>query len=315
MQQLLPACIALLISLTACQTRDNTESIKAINKSLTKANELIAENNDVVYGQLTRKQADCYGSMRECIWTSKALVIKDLSKHINRYIGSLKRQLGALKEDDAIRALFKQEGDSLYHKLVNYSQAVILVLNVAELSAGNKYAQKYMEKEVQSFKKEIGERFDIQADSTADHSIRQQNWKSKYVDQSTSPLVMAMLYKIQNDVLVTENSMIHYLNSQSTCHVQFYEQFYGVTMLSSSYVKAGQVIEVTAGVGTISAASSPIIHINDTKVPLNEAGVALYNLKVTGKPGKHTVPVKIKFFRPDGSVELLTRNLRYIIAE
>jgi len=91
--------------------------------------------------------------------------------------------------------------------------------------------------------------------------------------------------------------------------------FEAIAVLSSSYINSGQSIQVSAGVGAFSVASNPTISINGKVIDLKGRALAEYSFTPIGKPGKYRVPVKIEFTKPDGSLEVHTTELEYIIAE
>lgn len=307
--------MALCLFLSACQTRDNPETIHAIGNSLSKANEVIAANNETVYEDLAEKLKDLRTQAKASLWMPRALTVKTLSEEVYKYINGLKQQLGALKEDDkaGVQKLFRKEGDSLYNKLVRYNKDVLLALNPEAFGDWPMVAVQ-LKKDIESFQKDIAARSGILIDSVSGQSPNNQHWAKVYLHPSSRPLAMAILNKIHNDVLVTENSLAYHINRQTSSLVHHYEVFRAVAVLSSSYVKAGQPIEVTVGIGAFSAASRPTITINGSVMKLEDE-VAVYNLNTNQKPGKYMVPVKIQYAKPDGSDAIVTKNLEYIIAE
>ena len=58
-----------------------------------------------------------------------------------------------------------------------------------------------------------------------------------------------------------------------------------LAVISSSYVKAGQEIEITSGIGAFSKAAMPTISINKKNISLDADGAARYRFKASDKPG------------------------------
>lgn len=317
MYKLLPIFIAALSSLGACHAPDHSEALQVINKSFINAQTILSEKNEKVYEVLADKRKDPQTKAKAGVWEPKALVVKRLTTGIKSYIKRIKQQLDALAPNDEapVRELIKVTGDSLYARLLNYNAAVVDVLHPEEF-ADNPSLEALLRKDVEYLKREISTRSGIQPDSMHGQLTDLQNWKRVYLDERSLILAMAMLNKIEQDVLITENGIIEYINSYLGygCVLSF-EKFQAIAVLNSSCIKAGQEIEVTAGVGAFSAASKPTIFINGVKTRLNDEGVAIYSLKATGKPGKYTVPVKVEYYKPDGSREFVTKKLEYIIAE
>jgi hypothetical protein len=316
MYKLLLCSLAIIIFLAACHTSDHSEALQVINKSFINAQAILSEKNEDIYEVLANKRKDPQTKAKADVWEPKALVVKRLTTGVKSYISNIKQQLSAVPSQDeaAVRKLIKITGDSLYATLVNYNTATVQVLQPKEF-IDNPSLEAQLKKDVEYLKREISTRSGIQPDSMHGQLTDLQNWKRVYLEEGSLILVMAMLNKIEQDVLITENSIIEYINSYLGygCVLSF-EKFQTIAVLSSSYIKAGQEIEVTAGVGSFSAASKPIIFINGVKTRLNDEGVALYTLKAIGNPGKYSVPVKVEYVRPDGSTAIIIKKLEYIIA-
>jgi hypothetical protein len=84
---------------------------------------------------------------------------------------------------------------------------------------------------------------------------------------------------------------------------------------SSSYVKAGEKIEINAGIGYLSTTLQPKITINQKLFQLNENGVAVYKFKTPLKAGKYYMSVKIEYTEQDGAKGLMEKNIEYTVIE
>ena len=109
--------------------------------------------------------------------------------------------------------------------------------------------------------------------------------------------------------------MGNYFNALVPQPYHGFEAFYPLTTINSSNLKAGQPIEITAGLGGFSVVSKPTFVINGKNMPLNTDGVAVYNTIATGKPGRHFIPVTITYFKPDGSQSSISKKIEYTISE
>ena len=92
------------------------------------------------------------------------------------------------------------------------------------------------------------------------------------------------------------------------------EFYLPVLELASSYVKKGQTISLTAGIGDFINPSDAKVIINGTQVnqPLDKP--AEFKMVANGAPGKHFIPIKIEFTRPDGVIATFEKKLEYEIA-
>jgi hypothetical protein len=93
----------------------------------------------------------------------------------------------------------------------------------------------------------------------------------------------------------------------------FYETYSVMVEHSSDYVKAGDEVEVTAGVGAFSLKGRPIININGRNISPEADGVAYYKFKAPKNPGKHFVPVEVRFTDQDGRKQTITKSVEYTV--
>lgn len=142
-------------------------------------------------------------------------------------------------------------------------------------------------------------------------------WLDNNLRGSSALMTMVVLNKLKNDLFYTRVLLMDYCNSKvgfldGSC---MYDKISAITVLSSSYVKRGETIEVTAGTAEFSIKRKPGVSIFGREIKLDDQGVASYKFKATGRTGKHIVPVKIKFLWKDGRPGNVTRNLEYTIAD
>jgi hypothetical protein len=88
-------------------------------------------------------------------------------------------------------------------------------------------------------------------------------------------------------------------------------RFDAVEALSASVVKPGDMIQVTAGIGTFRPELNPTIIIGNKQAALTDGAVAFKTIKAPQKPGKYSIPVKIEFAKPDGSKAWRDDTLHY----
>ena len=125
----------------------------------------------------------------------------------------------------------------------------------------------------------------------------------------------AMLQKIETDVAIIENALLNYFYQQTTSRSHSCVSFSAIVTQTTSYCKAGENINIYAGIGEFTSAPKPDITINGKQVPLDAEGVAIYTFKANEAPGKYIVPVTIRFLKPDGSQEILSKKISYEVAK
>jgi len=311
----------LLGLLVSCRPEENPDQLKAVNQSLEYANGVMRDANNMVYEELLERQKDPRNTDNPELWLSRANQIKKYADSVGSLIKIIKRELitqsDSLEKDYVYltKQLYSADGIGfrLLNKLTDFKDSVSAVLTPDETMS-----QTYWYSEINHFL-ETGPllpayRASLPTDKKIDYKKK---WLEKNFGRTTALMAMIMLNKMEADVLATEKAFITYCNDRATFHgcILRYDVFKAVATLSSSYVKAGQTIEVTAGVGSFSYAAKPRITINGKEVNVGDDAAAVYKFIVAGKPGKYTIPVKFEYYRPDGTSVSVSTTREYIISE
>jgi hypothetical protein len=271
--------ILIVITMAACKERINPAVIQSVTKSLEQANELISDDNQLICWVLDGKVADPQTRVGALIWEPKAREIKRLTDGVLKYIDSLKDQVKILEEGNTKEAGLSFGGrGKLYDRLTAYNKSVMMVLDTVKL----------------------GDNFDL---------VKQG------INTRNPLLALAMLNKLQNDVLIKENSLLAYCNKNATPLVPVVTTLQPLAVLDRSYVKAGQRIEVTAGISAFTGSPETIIKINGVVIPISNDGMAAYRFTATGKPGRYKVPLVIECVVPDGMRSTIQKQLEYTIVQ
>lgn len=316
---IIPAVMVVL--LVGCRPEENREQLKAVNRSLEFANGVLNDVNTLGYEELMAWESDMVVAFYAEKWKIKAKQMKLMADSVKDLLKMIKSDLitqsDSLKKGHVpvVKQLYNMNGlgNRLLNKLIVFkdscpalicSGADTLTRTVLKNGLNNylntaplllKYADSFPEKQQHDYK---------------------EKWLEEKFGSGSSLMAMVMLNEIENDVLTMEKHFIGYCQSQRSREiVETYSKVSAVATLSSSYVKVGQPIEVTAGVGQFTDAMKNRITINGKEVALNDEGVAQYKFVAFGKPGTHTIPVTFEFTKLDGSTEFIKKNAKYIIAE
>ncbi|AEW02415.1 hypothetical protein Niako_6190 [Niastella koreensis GR20-10] len=313
---IIPTVIVVL--LVGCRPVENREQLKAINRSLEYANRISQLESNLVYTNLREMQKDPGTAYHADIWEPKAEQVKLYADSIKGLLKIIKSDL--IKQSDSFKLEYvpvvkglhdtNEVGGKLLNLLVAFRDNCFTVMFPGEATITRPYVT-----ELNYFLRVIpllpGYTDSLTANQRSDYKNK---WLTESFSKSSSLMAMIMLNKIESDVLVTEKEFIHYCRAKipTPCG---YTKFEAFSALSSSYVKAGQSIEVAAGIGAFTFDRNPRVTIDGKEVELNGDAVAVYKFTVKGKPGKHTIPVTVEFKNFDGSKEVVSRNHEYIIAE
>jgi len=315
-----PAIMVLL--LVGCRPEENPGQLNAVNQSLERVNNVLNDENTLLSQILQEKQKDPRTTSSAAIWLPKANKIHQYADSISEMIKDLKGEL--IKESDSLKreyvTVVKQlyddngAGNQLLKKLAAFKDSIPAVI-CGQRSMDDSVAQAYISKDINSLLKAIpllpGYGDSLSADQRLQYGKK---WLNENFGRSSSLMAMMMLNKIENDVLLTQKILIEYCNMKVVSTFCGYNVFHAIASLSSSYVKRGQEIEVSAGVGQFSSASKPRIIINGKEIDLDAEAIAVYRFTATGEPGKHRIPVEIEYTKPDGSKEIVSTSREYIIA-
>lgn len=316
--------VSIVLLLAGCGPQENPRQLKAINESLERANDVIRDGNRSINEELMEMKEAPHTTAGPTIWYARAnqihlyvdsirTMIKDLKSELMTQSDSLKREYVTV-----VKQLYEENGVGyqLLEKLAVFKSSILAVIFPREVTDDQR-SPDFKNREINYLLEAIPLLPGYRDSLPANEQIKyRKKWLDASFARSSSLMAMLMLNKIDNDVLTTEKILVDYCdNHVSRGCVLYYNKFSVVAVLSSSYVKNGQPIEVSAGIGSFSAASKPTIIIDGKEITLNEDATALYKFKATGSPGKHTIPVKFEYTKPDGSEELKTVVLNYIIAD
>lgn len=302
-------------------------AFKTVNNSITTSNNIIDEKNAVTYKSFETKLNDPQTAAKAAQWKPKADQAKKLSADMFAYLETLKTKLkqesGLEKKDGvetfiesnldaATRLMDKQgEGKKLYDKLGGYKQQMIAILNPDEFT--DPVVKAEITKAKADFLKSLPINLDVPKSQSGNNlSNDAQGWTTNYFHMTPTIAGLTILSKFQNDVKNSESQMVDYFHKKIGEVQVVYDKFQALAMANANYVMPGDEIEVTAGVGSFSAAAKPTITINGQNIPLGADGAALYKTTAQGA-GEKSISVMIEFTKPDGTKERVPKTVKYTV--
>lgn len=121
-----------------------------------------------------------------------------------------------------------------------------------------------------------------------------------------------ILSKLQNDITVIEHNTLRYFYLKfGYIHDDFSVKYGIILNQNSKHFKPGEELEISAGIGAISSAAQPKFSVNGLELKIEDNGLFVYKLKITSDTGKHTVPIIIEFYEPDGTKKKDTIIVQY----
>ncbi len=307
------AAIIFIFIFSSC--KDNLQNsltvYKIAEEGLLRSNKNISLATDLVYNAIEQKTQDYKTLEVAAKWQPKAYEIKRLSDSIINYIRELKEELmaeaGGNGPDNkdwennltVTGHVFESHGrgKELFERLTFYRRDILSV-------------DSYLRNEFENKTNVFAEGFNYKLKDTTEFTKTYFN---------NIPLIGAfvMLSKFENNVKICENEFVRfcynqigYLDGES-----MFEKYTFVVAQKSSYLKAGEELEIYAGIGAFSNKSKPSFTIYGKNVPVDENAIAIYKLKTPLKAGKYYLPVKVEFTKQNGARDTMEKTISYTVVE
>jgi len=277
-------------------------------------------SNDFIYGQinnleriLQNRSDEPYTTERTKIWLPHFHAVKESSDEMHTYLNSLRSALrkqahlvldstnasSQWGDKSAVYDLFEKAGGKkeLSGKIAAYHKAI--------LNAWNSDSMDIPDVIKEDIKKDIPRMITHVPESLVD-GFDPAN--------TTAATAYILLAQIENDMLLTQFEMARYADIHTNIARDAYDKYSFLAGVNSNYLKAGQTLTIDAGIGAFSLACKPKVTINGVPIEVNTEGVAEYSTVVGNTPGKHTIPIRIEYTRPDGSTSSFKKDIKYEIA-
>jgi hypothetical protein len=139
-------------------------------------------------------------------------------------------------------------------------------------------------------------------------------WKDSTFDDDEM-LTRIALTKLKHDLILSAYQLIQFVRKEIAELVLDYTRFDAVEALSTSVVKPGGMIQVTAGIGRFRPELEPTITIGNERVALTDEAVAFKTIKAPQRPDKYSIPVRLEYTKPDGSTAWRDDTLHYEVVD
>lgn len=299
----------------SCADKIKTDIVafKALNRSLVNSNVVLDNQSQTILASLDEKRLNPATAEKATIWYGKAQQIQELSREMHVYIEGLKTDLKkeagltlqdgveSFKENDknAVMRIFERnkKGKELFEHLEDYKKNILGVDSQIRGTFTNTLP--------------------VTTASFEPLKDQQTDFTKTFFDDIPVMAAIALLSKFQNDIKITENKVIEFCHNNTAtvvldCMKDVYAAF---AFINSSYMKARDQVEITAGVGSMERRAQASIEINGKTVALDVDGAAHYKFKASDKPGKHVVPIEVSYLDLDGNKRTVTKNIEYTVAD
>lgn len=294
-------CLLLVSSFSfgACNSEKNEKQLQSVLKSLESSNRFIDEYNDLYITILEQRDRDPYNYQVARPVFKRAKNIMFYSNRTKAYIEILKKNANSLSKCSS----------KLFDSLLLARQAMLKSTEPAD-TGHLRLVRKDLDKLFNSLPLLAG-----LPDSSGTNMISfRKNWINNNITPGGGRMNEVVLRKLENDLLMTTNKLLEYCNKSFTSHSPCI-RYMPIATISSSYVRAGDSIEVNVGIGAFDGSVNPKIFIDGSPIDLNFESVAVHFVKAKGKPGKHSIPIQVEFTEPDGTKKTMSKKFTYTILQ
>ncbi|ANI90668.1 gliding motility protein GldM [Arachidicoccus ginsenosidimutans] len=284
-------------------------AFRTINDSLGNATNTIEQKNQTLFESFQKLMNDDKTREQAAMWEPKAERAKQYSDDLYNYIESIK---GRLEKESGYHP---EKGDSSSSWYDN-TDVPTKIMDDGKL--GDTLYQKLAEykKNLLAIDPKIAAQFQnsLPIDLTTPKVENSSNntWSAAYFRMTPTIAAVTILSKFQNDVRNSEAQVVEFCHNQVGAVQVVYDEFEALATSNSTYYLPGQELTISAGVGAFSKNAKPTVTVDGANVPLDANGMALYK-SVAGSPGTYTKRVNISFYKPDGSLATITKDIPYTV--
>lgn len=123
------------------------------------------------------------------------------------------------------------------------------------------------------------------------------------------------LQALKLNMLKTQNSFIAFYNESMSGCILAFTKYAGIVVQNTTILKRGEELEISAGIGSFAVNASPEFTINNKRIANIDNAVASYKVQITKPAGKYSIPVKIEFTSPNGTREIMEREINYTVIQ
>ncbi len=252
--------LGVAIVLCSCGGREKEEEMmaKMLNETLVNSAKNISSSNEYIYHDFNYKFEFPGSSEKATFFKQKMDAIKFLANRAYNYI-------------DSVRSIKNVDWVSLGKYLSNYKKACLTI----DDDINSEFVGKINE-------------WNGSFDSLSNYKS---NNHFKDISEENTRVLLSKLFC---DVKLLENDLIKYTNSRISNHSFTFDSYSTLVGQNVNHLKNGEELIISGGVGGFSSKAKAQITIAQKLIPVIN-GQAIYKLKVIGKAGKYTIPIKIEF--------------------
>src|SRR5580692_2297214 len=291
--------LTILAFLVSCHRPTDKKQLLAINDGLISAFSAIRNNTKSVYVLLLKRKSDPHTRLDADKWEPVASRDEEITNRVLDYIESLEAEVGQSQQ------LPVETTKALFDSLIQYKNAL----------AGTLADSLYPEGSFKEYRQDLIHRFPLLC-TLSDSNFNETGFTA-WADTTfgEDPLIAPLaLNKLKIDIALSAQMIARYCDYRTQDETDHFTVFAPLINISSSIVKPEEVIKITAGIGSFSVLAKPGISIAGNPVPLVASSIAFYEFKAPRRPGKYSIPIKLEYYKFDGSQALSEQDVTYEVS-
>ena len=311
--KLIKVCLILLVSSCSERTKEPPPTYEAFNslmQTLEYSANFLKDQNGIYYAGIRSNYHDYVSREKASIWQPHALRVQKLTEEMIEFLKKIKHQLivgtginhrfGIYSlRDDQLRSRSKIFTDRNILKEISEQ----LKIYIDEAHNSDSVSDPYIKSYLASLKSDV-----------ISDTLLKKKQEGFFGDL---PFISIFTFLLKYEILVrsVEHKLVRQFFALSKENVLHHgcEMNLPLIILDKSFVKAGETIELIAGMGNFNSNPRPIFTINQKTYKPGFDGTVSYKFKANG-PGKHSFLVQIEFEKPDGSKERMVKRVYYEVA-
>ncbi|MDF2189071.1 hypothetical protein [Paraflavitalea sp. CAU 1676] len=301
------------VLMVGCAEKHEAKVLRLLENSLQNSEKLIRKENQLIYGHLNRELESAFTGGPSIEWAPTANELRAAASMLNDSLEVAKRQVAEAdgKKNTKGPSLLAQEA-IIYRHLNFYRSAINNILYHSSHAIAEWQLRYYKQvvRDVDSlFKGSLRMSYALsQGDSLEPLKPGERNLLGN--DQVSAALAIG---RIELTLGLVERSLASFCMSRTKGYLHCVGVPAIINTLNYERIRTGDTLVLTLGDGEFVAYKTPLIRLDGTLVPQDDAGGFRYSWIASAKPGEYFLPVNIQYEKPTGEVLSWTKNVKYVI--
>ena len=265
--------------------------LKAFREGVDNSTLVIHHHNETLYTQLRATADDSIEGIKVRLWMPRIDSVQACTARMSDYLDTLGKELAAKPDPAGIRSFSEGRGPELYQRLIAHRERL---LAIDPLFAETFRGKQYFIPDSGCYKNEAA-------------------FMASFFGDATPGAAEMALAQFRNAVQIMCAELLSFCKENTQVSFDDFYTYSELVSLSSSAVRPGEQIEVTAGVVSFSRYAQPEITINGAKTSRTEDGYFRCDLKAPAKPGRQFIHVRMDYRDLDGRRMSVERNVPYTV--